>query len=166
MPNQPEQGTFDLGDKQRPKPSSDPDTFDGVRRTIAGGRHGVRPNPTDPLLVGSKEEVIQPEKKDIPPYTHTVPKGREVWCLDSDPGRATFATRTNGTLHVAETGQTRLVALRGRKPEYAATEPFTTHASDGTPFDHSVGTHLVTPYAIRRKPIGMRQPPSTRLEQR
>ena len=163
MPGKPEQGAFELNDVKRPAPSTDPDTYEGARRTIAGGRHGVKPNPTDPLLKGATELREEPQRKEIPPYTHTVPKGREVWCFDGDPGRAPFATRTTETLRLAATGQTRLVALRGRKPEFTAVEPFATHLEGNRFFDHSAGTVVVTPYAKPRKLKGMRPPPSSPL---
>lgn len=66
MPGKPEQGAFELNDVKRPAPSTDPDTYDGVRRTIAGGRRGVRPNPTDPLLQGATELKEEPEPKEVP----------------------------------------------------------------------------------------------------
>lgn len=167
MPIHPEQGAFPLNDKPKPDTSHDPDTLEGVGRTIAGGRRGVRPNPTEPLFKGAVELQEEPEKKVVPPYTHTVPMGREVWCLDGDPGAGRYATRTMGTLHLAKRDDTYLInGMRGRKRGYTATKEFTTFDRAGNRIDHSAGIIVVTPYAKARKPIGMRQPPSTPLEQR
>ena len=136
MPTNPEQGSLELDDTKPSKETHyDREITLGHARKQISGEDRRTPTPTDPLLVGATEVPQAPEPKQLPPHTHTVATGREVWCLDSNPGRAPFATRTTETLRLAATGQTRLVALRKRLPEYVAPDPFATHR-EGKLFDH------------------------------
>lgn len=166
MPNHPEQGAFDLGDKRRPEPSSDPDSFEGVRRTISGGRKGVRPNPTDPLLKGATELLEEPEAKELPVYTHTIAPHKRVYYIDEDPSGPRLPSWTTRTLHLCETNQTILVTeARRRKKLFTTTEDSEAHR-EGRPLSFfPAGARVATSDAVRRKTMGMNQPPSTPLPQ-
>lgn len=105
----------------------------------------------DPLTRTATEVQEPPERSQIGPATHTVPKGREVWCFDGDPGRAPFATFTTDTLPLTETGRRRKTGLRdGGTKEFQAPGAFETYR-DGKTYDHLPGTVVATPHAKRRR---------------
>ena len=108
-------------------------------------------NTDDPLIRTATEVQEPPKESQIGPATHTVPKGREVWCFDGDPGRAPFATFTTDTLPLTETGRRRKTGLRGGgTKEFQAPGAFETYR-DGTTYDHLPGTEVATPHAKRRR---------------
>lgn len=147
----PEQQALSLYDVRRDDPSMDPDTLQGVIRTIAGGRRGTKRVQPDPLFRGATELREAPPKEEIGPATHTVAKGREVWCFDGEPGKPPFASFTTSTLPLTETGRRRLTGLRdGGTAEFRAPDAFETYR-DGTTYDHLAGTVVATPHARKRK---------------
>lgn len=157
MPNHPEQGAFKLDDKPKTVISHDPDTLEGVGRTIAGGRRGVRPNPTPELLKGAVELHEEPAPKEIPnsPTERFKPQHHLLHIFDEPLiGKAWEGVLVGEDVLIAAPNGETYKVRGGKKPIYQSTGPFSIVSIKGAgKSDCGAGTRFYArPYRPSQSP--------------